>query len=151
MRYRDEIGSLFWFVFAVTVVVEALELGIGTLRRPGTGLMAFASAAILGVLSLFAMVRSALKKTGRSEENPFARTSWTRVIAVLVSLALFVRLLPAAGYLIATFLLMTFLFWVIERTRLWKVLLMSAVVTLATYYFFSKYLNCQFPVGIFSL
>jgi hypothetical protein len=57
--------------------------------------------------------------------------------------------MAAAGYLIATFMVMGFLFWVVKRPRLRWVLVLSLTTTVVTYYVFVKWLNCQFPVGLF--
>ena len=57
--------------------------------------------------------------------------------------------MPELGYLISTFLLMGFLYWILERKKIWLVLLASVLTTLFTYIVFSKWLNCQFPEGLF--
>jgi hypothetical protein len=46
---------------------------------------------------------------------------------------------------------MTALFWTLERKRIVWVLFSSILTTLITYFVFSKWLNCQFPDGLFGL
>jgi hypothetical protein len=57
--------------------------------------------------------------------------------------------MPVLGYLISTFLLMTTLFLILERKKIVFVLVSSILTTLVTYFVFSKWLNCQFPDGLF--
>jgi hypothetical protein len=57
--------------------------------------------------------------------------------------------MPTVGYLVSTFILMLLLFWVLEKKKLGWVLASSVLSTLLTYVVFSKWLNCQFPDGLF--
>jgi len=62
---------------------------------------------------------------------------WKKVVFVVVALVVYATLLTFAGYLISTFLFMTFLFWIvkgIDGGGSGRVLL----ATVATYYFFSN-------------
>jgi hypothetical protein len=74
---------------------------------------------------------------------------WRRVLFVLLVLTIYARVMPVLGYLISTFLLMSLLFWILERKRIGFVLLYALLATLFTYLVFSKWLNCQFPHGLF--
>jgi hypothetical protein len=67
----------------------------------------------------------------------------------LIALLMYSKFMPAGGYLISTFLLLTFLFFIVERQKIWWILTFSSLITLITYYAFSKLLNRQFPVGLF--
>jgi hypothetical protein len=57
--------------------------------------------------------------------------------------------MPVLGYLISTFLLMIVLFWILERGKVVFVFVSSILATIVTYFVFSKWLNCQFPDGLF--
>ena len=76
---------------------------------------------------------------------------WKRVLLVLIVLVIYCAAMPTLGYLISTFILMGFLFWILKRTQAWQAVLWSVLATLITYYVFSKWLNCQFPDGLFGL
>ena len=54
-----------------------------------------------------------------------------------------------AGFLIDTFLLMMFLFWIVRGQKLRWIFLFSFLTTLITYYVFSVRLQGQFPNGVF--
>jgi hypothetical protein len=73
---------------------------------------------------------------------------WRRILFVLVLLWLYAWAMPTVGYLISTFILMSLLFWVLEKKKPGWVLTSSVLSTLLTYVVFSKWLNCQFPDGL---
>jgi hypothetical protein len=151
MRALDRTSSLIWLLVSVVVFVESLRLGIGTVQNPGMGFMTFGASGILGILSLGLLIRASLGKGEERSKPLFSGGLWMRVLFVLFALALYSRVMPVLGYLISTFLLMSFLFWVLERKKLWLVFCASFLSTLITYFVFSKWLNCQFPEGLFGL
>ncbi len=149
MKTLDQTSSLFWLLVSISVLVESTRLGIGTLPDPGMGFLTFGASGIMGILSLILFFQATLKKDPGKAEPFFAGPLWKRVIFVLISLVIWSRVMPEVGYLISTFLLMGFLYWVLERKKIWLVLLASVLTTLFTYLVFSKWLNCQFPEGLF--
>ena len=151
MKAYDRGSSLFWLCFAAIFLIESLRLGIGKLHSPGMGFMAFGSSGLLAILSLVLFVQSISKK-GETKIRPiFTGALWKKALPVVIALLIYAMLLPVAGYLISTFLLMGFLFWIVERQKAWWVLILSLLATLITYYVFSKWLNCQFPDGLLGL
>lgn len=149
MKVYDQGSSVFWLLFSICVFIESLRLGIGTLRNPDAGFISFGASGLLGVLSLILFLRSSLKKESAKITSPFHGTLWKRVFLVLIALLMYSKFMPAGGYLISTFLLLTFLFFIVERQKIWWILTFSSLITLITYYAFSKLLNRQFPVGLF--
>ena len=149
MKTLDQTSSLFWLLVSISVLVESTRLGIGTLHDPGMGFLTFGASGIMGILSLIVFFQATLKKDHVKAEPFFAGPLWKRVIFVLILLVIWSRVMPELGYLISTFLLMGFLYWILERKKIWMVLLASILTTLITYLVFSKWLNCQFPEGLF--
>jgi hypothetical protein len=72
---------------------------------------------------------------------------WPRVVLVFVALLAYAQLIPFGGYIMTTFLLMAFLFWIAGQKKAWKVALYSSATATLSYYVFSKWLNLQFPLG----
>jgi hypothetical protein len=149
MKTLDRTSSLFWLLVSILVFAESLRIGIGTVQNPGMGFMAFGASALLGILSLVLFFQAALRKEGGLHKPLFAGTLWRRVLFVLLVLTIYARVMPVAGYLLSTFLLMSLLFWVLERGKIGFVLLYALLATLFTHLVFSKWLNCQFPHGLF--
>jgi len=149
MKALDQTSSLFWLLVSLSVFIESLRLGIGTLHNPGRGFLTLGASGILGILSLILFLRASLKKEEVKAQPFFAGPLWKRILLVLIVLILYSRLMPVLGYLISTFLLMTSLFFILERKKIVSVFVSSILITFVTYFVFSKWLNCQFPDGLF--
>ncbi len=151
MNIYDRGSSLFWLFFSVFVFIGSLRLGIGTLRNPGMGFLAFGASGLLGILSLILLLQAIRKKAEIHIQPIFAGVFWKRVIFILVALLIYSQILPLGGYLITTFLLMGSLFWIVEQRKIGWSLILSFLTTLITYFVFSKWLNCQLPDGLLGL
>ena len=149
MRHLDQRTSLFWLVLSIFVCAASLRLGIGTPRNPGMGFMAFGASILLGILSLTLFFQTMFKKEEVKTGSLFAGKLWKRVLVVVIALMIYAKLLPWTGYLIGTFLLMNFVFWMAKIKKWEWVLVSSFLTTVITYYVFSVWLNCQFPEGFF--
>ena len=149
MKLYDQTSGLFWLLVSVAVFLESIRLGVGDLHNPGRGFLALGASGILGILALILFLRTSLQKTGGERESLFAGKMWRRILFVLVVLWLYAWAMPTVGYLISTFILMSLLFWVLEKKKPGWVLASSVLSTLLTYVVFSKWLNCQFPDGLF--
>jgi hypothetical protein len=115
------------------------------------GFMSFGASGLLGILSLIQVIQTSFKKEETKIAPLFLGTMWGRVFLVIIALLIYSRLMPIAGYLISTFLLMSFLFWIVKGQKWWWILISSFLTTIISYYLFSKWLNCQFPEGFFGL
>ena len=124
-------------------------MGVGTLRKPGMGFITFGTSVLLGILSLALFLQTTLKRDQIKTEPLFAGKLWKRVLFTLVALVIYAELMPLAGYLLSTFLLMVFLFWIVKGQKWWWVLISSILTTLVTYYVFSVWLKGQLPEGPF--
>jgi len=149
VKALDLTSSLFWLLVSIWVFAESLRIGIGRVHNPGMGFMPLGASGILGILSLVLFLRTSLRKEEREHKPLFAGAGWRRNVFILIALTVYARVMPILGYLIATFLLMGLLFWVLEKKRVWLVMMASLLATLCTYVVFSKWLNCQFPDGLF--
>jgi hypothetical protein len=149
MKTLDQAGSLFWLLVSVAVFVESIRLGIGKVQNPGMGFMTFGASGILGILSLVLFIRASLSKEEGESRPLLAGGFWKRVLFVLLLLSAYSVVMPILGYLLSTFILMTLLFWVLERKKVGFIFMASLLSTLITYLVFSKWLNCQFPNGLF--
>ncbi len=147
MNAYDKASSLFWLAFSLSVFVESLRLGIGTLHDPGMGFVTFGASGLLAILSLIVFFQATLGGRASETEAPFANTLWRRVLLVLAALFIYAKVMPVAGYLLSTFLLMSFLFWIVRGRTWWTVFVSALLATLATYYVFSVWLNGQYPEG----
>lgn len=151
MNPYDRVTGLFWLLLSAFICIESLHLGVGTLQTPGMGFMAFCLSVLLGILSLALFLKTIFKKEKGEFSSTFSGTLWKRVIIVVIALIIYAIFMPKVGYLISTFLLMSFLFWVVKGTKWWATLFFSLLATIITYYCFSVWLRLEFPEGLFRL
>ncbi len=150
MRRTEQILSLFWIAFALWVCTGSSSLELGDFSNPGPGFLPFGTGALLGVIAIVHLavvsVRAPREETG---ESPWKGLNWKKGLYVILALFSYVLTLPRLGYLTATFLLMIFLFSILERRKWWTVLFGSLFVIAVTYFVFEVWLMVQFPRGIF--
>jgi hypothetical protein len=152
MNRRDLLAGLFWLGISAFVVIQSVKSDLGSLRSPGPGFLPFLSAVILGTLSIILMVTNSLKKKWEGKLLDLWRgLDWNRVIFVLLALFLYPILLPIAGYLITTFMLIAFLLCIGERSKLWIDVASALAITVISYVIFYTLLDVKFPKGIFGL
>jgi hypothetical protein len=144
----DRAAGLFWLMFGIIVSIASYRLGLGSVREPGTGFLPFGAGILLAILSLCSLFQNSRKQI-HPKEPLFKNTFWLKVILVFIALLVYAQLLPHGGYIMCTFLLMFFLFFIVEKQKIWKVAFYSLLTVGSTYYVFSKALNLQFPVGPF--
>lgn len=149
MKIYDQGSSLFWLLLSIIIFVESLHLGIGTAKNPGLGFFAFVVSGLLGVLSFVLFIQASLKKEETKIKPLFAGILWKRVLFVFIIILIYSRVMPLLGYVISTFILMTCLFFVLERKKMARVFIYSFLTVILTFFVFSKWLNCQFPDGLF--
>jgi hypothetical protein len=147
---HERVSSLFFLLVSIMVLIGSIRLGIGTTRAPGAGFITFGASALLGILSLSLVVKTLVKKQ-EPEEAVFRGTLWWRVAFAGLAVLGYALLLPILGYLITSFLLMSFLYWLVRAQRWYWIIISSLLSSLASWGLFSKLLNCQFPTGIFGL
>jgi putative tricarboxylic transport membrane protein len=138
--------SLFLMVLSGAVIGEAFELEIGTPGSPGSGFMIFGTAMVLGILALHLFIKSLLSEKRRPEKAPEKTHRW-RVVFVIGANIVYILILQPVGYLLGTFLLMSFLFQVSEEGKWFSSLWGAALTSLVSYLVFSRLLGLNLPRG----
>lgn len=140
-------ASVILVLFSVAVSVEAYRLEIGTPGNPGSGFLIFGASTVLGILALHQLIKS-IGGRGRRIPEDVQKTYGRRVLAVLGTLALYIFMLVPVGYLICTFLLLCFLFRVLEKGK-WLYTVRDAFLTsVISYVIFALLLQLQLPKGL---
>lgn len=149
MNLGDLFVSLFWLLVSFFVCLESIQVGIGTVRSPGPGFFPFYLGITLGSFGIVLVITNIQEKRGEGKlANPWKGVEWRRVILVLSSLFIYVILLPILGYLIMTFILMTILFGIMGRPKLWIQLVCAIITVLTSYIIFYVWLSIQLPKGM---
>lgn len=149
MEKADRASGLFWLIFSVFISYQSYKLGLGTLHQPGPGFLFFWTGIVTALLSLPVMVRSLRKRSpGEARESIFLRWNATKVVLVLISLFLYGLLMERLGFLIVTLLFFLFLLGVLEKKKWSFAVLVSLIVTAASYMVFEMALQSQLPKGL---
>ncbi|MBP7342920.1 MAG: hypothetical protein GXY72_10655 [Deltaproteobacteria bacterium] len=111
MNQRDLAGSLFFLALASIVLVLSVLQGIGTLGHPGAWFVPSVTCVLMIFFALAGLVSAVRGRSGAAcVAEAWRPVRWRKNAAVLAALAVYVALLPYAGFLAATFLLMSVLF-----------------------------------------
>jgi len=153
MRRHDWVWGLFFLLVGMGACVMAYRIKMGTIREPGAGLVPFGAAALLGLMSIGLVLRSALQKTERShdDEGILKGLAWGRMAAVLGALLGYGLALDVLGFHTCTFLLMIVLLGVIGRRKWWPTLTIALFTVICVYAIFEAWLGCPFPKGVLGL
>lgn len=132
------------------VCQQAMLIGVGTLRRPGPGLLAFGAGLGVGLLALVVFVRSFLSasESGRGEDERSIRRS--KFFMICASLFVYAALIHWLGFAASTFLFVLFLFRAVEPERWWRSLVKSALITVGNYLVFVTWLGIGLPKGVWA-
>jgi putative tricarboxylic transport membrane protein len=152
MDKTDRVSGLFWLIFSVFVSYESYRLGLGTLHQPGPGFLFFWTGIVTAILSLIVVLMSLKKPFPEVAQQPIfgkgGRGRVAKIVFVLLSLFLYALLMERLGFLIVTLLFFIFLLGVIERKRWSFAVLVSLIVTAASYLVFETALQSQLPKGL---
>jgi putative tricarboxylic transport membrane protein len=140
-------GAFFWVAVGLLACYGASRLGIGSVAEPGAGFIFFWSGLVLMILSLIVLADSV-----RSSEDTVRRISkmnWPKITLVLFSLLLYAFFLEMLGFVLTTFVLMSFLLGCIEGTGWFRSLGVASAAALTSYAMFELWLKIRLPKGIF--
>ena len=142
-------SSLFLLLLSGAVINEAFNLELGTPRSPGSGFMIFGAAAALGLFALRQLIASLLSHGPQKASAP-EPTHRGRVASVILSVLAYILLLEPAGFLLSTFLLLTFLFQILEPGHWVARTLGAAATSFVSYAIFAKAMSVNLPRGLFT-
>ncbi len=134
-------------VLSGAIIREAIELEVGTPNNPGSGFMIFGASSVLGLLALHQFIKS-LRSFKQKQETTAEGIHWGRIVAVVAANLLYILLLQPLGYLVCTFLFLSFSFQVIERGRWVSRVIGSALTSFLTYVVFARLLHLNLPKGV---
>jgi putative tricarboxylic transport membrane protein len=148
MDQRDMISSVIFFLLAAFVLITSVGLGIGSLNNPQTGFMPFWTSLLLMVFSLilFGLTYSN-RSVGVHWTDLWHDVRWQKSVMAVVVLVVYVLILPALGYLIATSILMMILFK-LSSMKIWTATIAAVLAVFFSYGLFSFILKTPLPRGI---
>jgi putative tricarboxylic transport membrane protein len=145
----DKYLSFIWLLSAILLIEESWRLGVGELRKPGSGLFPLLIGIFLLIVSflLFLQTRSHVTPDKEGVEKVRVRN----ILLCISSLYAYILLMEWLGFIVSTFSLIFFLLKAIEHKG-WRVAVTTALLTAAvSYAFFGIALRAALPRGILGI
>ena len=152
-KQRGMSEGIFWVVIGGFICILAFQHGLGSVRAPGPGFVAFLSGILIGGVGAFMILSKSIsmgrtKETTRDAGLGIPAVSLSRLAYTMVFLIAYAILMDPLGYIVSTFLAMFGLFFNWEkRNWLWSSFF-SVTTSLVSYLVFEVWLHCQLPRGI---
>lgn len=147
---KDTGAAGFLFLVGLITTVGAHQLALGRPGSPGPGFFPFFLALALSIVSLVLLVRSlAVTRGQENDSHPGKSLRRRRVVWTLLLLLGYSFGLEPLGFLLATFLLMLFLYRVVGPQR-WEVAMGGAFVTVVAAYALFRLLQVRLPAGLWA-
>lgn len=148
MNKYDSLSGLFLMAASIGTCIMAHRLGLGNIGTPGSGLIPFGIAALLGLMSIGMVLKNLPLVIRAHEKNRlFKGIRWKTLVLVLSTLLGYGIALNTLGFIFCTFLLMMFLLGMVGRKKWWWTLSFSIFITVVAYIIFVVWLSCEFPRG----
>ncbi|MCX5906572.1 MAG: tripartite tricarboxylate transporter TctB family protein [Deltaproteobacteria bacterium] len=149
MKKSYIISDLAWILLALTVCWGGLKLGFGSFKQPHAGFMPFLSGLLLGVRAFIDLVSGSIHHWREEKEDKaiWANIHWGKLLFTLLLLFLYAAFFSTLGFVIATLLILLFLYRVMEP-RPWRIVVVASVITTGLFYVgFKIGLDSQLPRG----
>jgi putative tricarboxylic transport membrane protein len=140
-------SALFWVAVGFREFYGSIRLGLWSVGEPGAGFIFFWSGLILVILSFIVLVDSV--RSSEDTVHEMGEMKWAKIALVLMSLLLYAFFLERLGFVLTTFVLLSFLLGWIERTNWVRSLEVASAAALASYAIFELWLKIRLPKGIF--
>ncbi|HSR11354.1 MAG TPA: tripartite tricarboxylate transporter TctB family protein [Thermodesulfobacteriota bacterium] len=151
MKKFELIGSAFWLLVGVIICEESWRINLGQFRNPGPGFLPFGTGLILAGLALSVMARNFRAEEGKEKRFWADSKRWPKVFLTLACVFVYAVVLEKLGFLLTTFLVMGFMFRVIEPQR-WRTVLAGAFLSaVVAYVVFCMWLQVELPAGFLGI
>lgn len=153
MKRTFLINDLVWMSVALLFCIGGFRIGFGTFQKPHAGFMPVVAGCLLGGLALVDLLAGAVSrwKEDKCDREVWGGLNWGKIIATFLVLVLYALVFTPLGFFLSTFLLLLFLYRVMEPKPWWVVGIAAAITTAAFYLIFKVGLDSQLPQGIIGL
>ena len=147
MRLLAFIPSVILGLVGLAFCIVSLNLGLGSVHAPGPGFVPFLAGGLLVLFTIATVIENRSEPKVKNWSELFGGERWRIVLGILGVLFLYALVMDVLGFMISTFLLLTFLFKASEGQR-WKVAIGASILTMVlTYFLFEYFLQINFPQG----
>jgi putative tricarboxylic transport membrane protein len=150
MKMRsDKYLSLLYLLLAILLIEESWRLGVGELRKPGSGLFPLLIGMFLLIVSFLLFLQT--RSHGTTDKEGTEKVRYRNILLCISALYAFILVLEWLGFIVSTFFLILFLLKAIEHKG-WRLAITTALLTAAvSYAFFGIALRAALPRGILGI
>jgi putative tricarboxylic transport membrane protein len=151
MKKADMITGVLLLLLSGYVIWEAWRMPPSMTFGPGSGFLPFWIGLILAVLALILLATAWRREAnGKEIKSPFpGKRALIAIGGVLAGLAVYIVLIEVLGYLVDTFLYVTFLLGIVEREKWPLTILVAVSTTVGLYVIFQVLLGITLPSNMF--
>jgi len=142
----DRISGFVVIIFAVFLIIHILKtLRLGNHLHPGSGYVPFLLASSMVVLGAIIFFKGDLDQTFKSIQW----TGYKHVLFLMGCCFFTIFAFERLGYRLTTSIILIVLFGFVERIKIWLVIILTAGLSLGSFWIFRSILKVPLPQGIF--
>jgi putative tricarboxylic transport membrane protein len=146
-KEQHPVAAVILLVLGIAVAIGSLTYGWGSLESPGAGFVPLLSGVAIAGFSAITLVAT-LTRGWHPLRELFAGVRWQQPMIATGCLLLYAIFLQELGFLIATVLLMGYLYRILQPSSWMETLLVSLATAVGFYLVFQKWLDVQLPRGL---
>ncbi|GAA0326346.1 tripartite tricarboxylate transporter TctB family protein [Bacillus carboniphilus] len=140
-----------FMLLALFIFIDSLNFPEATSKgMPGASAFPQMIAGVMFLISLILLIQSMVKK--QKEKSDFLKDlDFTKTLLFIVSLTLYISLLNPIGFLISSFVFITFLMVLMQgwsKKILYKSSAISLAIVFFVYFAFAEFFKIALPIGI---
>jgi putative tricarboxylic transport membrane protein len=145
MKKSATVATILFLGFAIGALIVSVKLPLGTLNAPAAGFFPAVLAALLAMTSLLGFLNAL--RSGHESADQAEPLRWKKIVFTVSSLLVFAFVFESFGYLVATFLFITFLLRIVEQ-RTWGLAVgVAFAASFFSYLIFGLLLGTPLPAG----
>ena len=149
-KHFDIAFSCLILMASIVVMIESINMSLGSLREPGPGFLPFYAAAIMSLLTLIHVIKTIF--TVKHSKPVFASFANLRQLIYTIIIAFATALFfESLGFIITGIFFLIFILKFVGHESWLKTIPISLVVLIFSYLVFIVLLNIQLPMGLFDL
>jgi len=151
LKVVQRLVSIAFLVCSAVYLAIALSVPLGTVGRPGPGLVpagigiCLTFLCLLQVIQVFFFAQNGSSALGESE--PVQRPDVLRVVGIISFLTLYLIFFSFLGYTLSTVILMAAVLRLLGVPGWMRVLLISVLISVCSFYVFDRFLDVPLPKG----
>ncbi len=142
-KYFEACFTLILLLLSIYIIIHSIQIGIGQLTAPMSGLYPFIAGALIFICSIMFFIKPTYG------QPPFKNIGEVRdFILLIISFVFWVCSMPYLGYVFATFVTSFAMFKIFKVQGWFRPLLLTLGISLFIYLLFDYWLYTDLPRGI---